>query len=419
LAFLSTLYNPNFRYKLALFSLFCIVAGMFVSRALMSIGMTLILAQFFLQPNYTQTLKHYYQDKVLSILLLILLAYLLSGFYSEDTASFWQRVTIKLPLLFMPLGFAALYQMPKKYFQHLLYFFLLLCFITALTSTGLYIANYELITESYKSAKVIPNIFNISHTRFSLMLVVAVFSSAYLLKEKYSLWHPAERYLLIVSGVFIAGFIHLLSVRSGLLAFYSILFILAASHTLLHKQYLKGLILTLFVLGMPVLAYFIFPTLQNKLSYMAEDVNSFLEGKNVTYYSDGNRLLSIKAGLELGKQHPILGLGIGDVEPAMFSYYEKNHPEIVPDRRLTPHNQFVYIFVGCGLVGLVLFCIAVFYPFMLRNTYYSLVFLALNVTAITSYLSEATLENQLGVCVFITFYLVGWACRLDPKPKHV
>jgi O-antigen ligase len=144
---------------------------------------------------------------------------------------------------------------------------------------------------------------------------------------------------------------------------------------------------------------------------MITDVGRFLKGEDVNQWSDGNRLLSIKIGIEIAKTNPLIGVGIGDLESEMSDYYSIHHPEIWKELQLTPHNQFVYVLATCGLIGLLIFIIVVFYPLTLSITYKSWLFLTVIVSILTSYISEATLENQLGVCLLITFYLIGWQCR--------
>jgi O-antigen ligase len=391
---------------------------MFASRAMMSIGMILIGLQFFLKEDLAQTTRIYYRDKILFVLSLVFFIYLTSGLYSEKTDVFLEKIAIKLPLLFMPLGFAALKEMPKKYFQNLLYCFLLLALFTAGTSICMLINDYDAIIESYKYAKVLPNIFGISHIRLSLMMVIAIFASFYLFRENYFFFHKSERYLLAFTGVFIFIFIHILSVRSGLLAFYACCFILTLSNTFLYKKYLIGIAILAIITLMPIVAYYTLPTVHNKVNYMATDVSRFIKGEGVNHWSDGNRLLSIKIGIEVGNTNSLIGVGVGDVQKEMFAYYKKYHRYVLKEFRLIPHNQFVYVYTGCGLIGLAVFLFASFYPFSKSITYHSTFFLSVLVTIISSYLSEATLENQLGVCLFITFYLIGWSCKPELKPEN-
>ena len=137
---------------------------------------------------------------------------------------------------------------------------------------------------------------------------------------------------------------------------------------------------------------------------MIIDVKRFIDGENVNHYSDGNRLLSIKLGLEIGNVNPILGIGIGDLEKEIFSKYENNYPEILPEVRLTPHNQYVYVYAACGAIGLLLFLISTLYPLFSKESYSNYLFLSIYIILLSSFLSEATIENQLGTAIFITFY---------------
>jgi len=384
-----------------------------MSRAMMSIGMILIGVQFFINSNYRQSLQNYYNQKSLFYLSLIFLTYFLSGLYSENTDAFFNRLLLKLPLLFIPLGFAALPDLPKNYLKNILYLFILLCLVAAISSIAIYISNFEAITESYKYAQVLPNIFGINHTRFSLMLVIALFSSLFLYQEKHFLFHKFEIHFIFITGIILLIFVHILSVRTGLLAFYGSLLILVVNYAIKTKKYLIGSLSVVFVLAMPIVAYFTVPTIKNKIEYMSVDVKRFINSESVDFYSDGNRLLSIKIGLALAQQNPLSGVGIGDIEGDMFSYYEKHHPEISPKNRLIPHNQFVYVFTACGITGLILFMWAIFYPFFSANTYSNTLFLTIIIVLLSSYISEATLENQLGVALFITFYSIGYYSKKE------
>ncbi len=392
---------------------------MFASRAMISIGMILIGVQFLLKENWAETIKIYVKDKVLFLLSFIFFVYFFGIIYSENMEEFWRKLVMKLPLLFMPLGFAALKEMSKKYFHHVLYAFVILSFITAAISVGIFIIDYSAIIESYKYAKVTPNIFNINHIRFSIMLVLAIFSAGYLIKENYFLVSKYEKYALIFMAVFIFTFLHILSVRSGLLAFYATCFVITIASMFIYKKYLIGTAVLLLIIIMPILAYFTIPTIQNKINYMALDISRFLKGEDVNHWSDGNRLLSLKIGLKVGTSNPIVGVGVGDVFDEMCYYYKKNHPEVLEKFRLIPHNQFLYVFAASGVIGLILFLYVSFFPFFLSITYRSIVFLALLVSILSSYISEATLENQLGVCLFITFYLIGWHCKPESKTEQL
>ena len=409
MAFISTKREPGFRYQFALWSLIFIIIGLFVSRAMMSIGMFAIGIQFFLKDDYKKTWEEFYKDKILFYLSLIFFLYLVSGLYSSDMKYYFERMSLKLPFLLMPLGFAALKGMPKRFFLHTLATFVLLVFIVAVGSMLMYMMNYKQITENYKYAKVIPVLFKLNHIRYSLMMAVAIFSAYYLYCHQYFIFNKkAERFFFIAAGGFILLFLHLLSVRSGLLAFYASLFVIIVVYIIHKKKYKKGIILLILLMITPIVMYVAVPTIRNKVNYMIKDVSMFMKGKGMNEYSDSNRLLSIKLGIELGNTSPLIGLGVGDVKNEIFKAYETNYPKVLPERRLIPHNQFVFIYMAIGGIGLLLFLFLTFYPLFQNKTYSGFLFLTCNTIFISSYLSEATLENQLGVSLFITFYLISY-----------
>ena len=147
--------------------------------------MIVIGVQFFLKPDISTTFRNFVKDKKLLYISLIFFLYMISGLYSSDMVYYMEKMNLKLPFLFMPLGFAALKEMPKRYFLNVLTVFVIFVFCVSFGSTINFIMNYAEITENYKSAKVIPLLFEINHIRFSLMLVLAVFSTVYLFSNNY------------------------------------------------------------------------------------------------------------------------------------------------------------------------------------------------------------------------------------------
>jgi O-antigen ligase len=424
LRLLYILRNPSFRFSLALISFLGIIIGMFASRAMMSIGMVLIGIQFFLKPDLKNTFLDFIKDRKLLFISLIFVLYLISGIYSSDMKYFTEKLMLKIPLLLMPLGFAALKDIPRQYLLHALAAFVILVFIASVASTVMYIMNFEEITENYKYAKVLPIIFGMNHIRFSLMLALAIFSSFFLYYKKYFVFDDKiEKFLFLGTGIFIFIFLHILSVRSGLLAFYISVFVIILSYIFQKKKYLNGIVLLSLMVITPILMYFAVPTIRNKIDYMIRDISIFMnmkgKGNKANDYSDSNRLLSIKLGIELGNTSPWIGLGLGDVRNEIFKAYTTKYPKVREDRRLIPHNQFVYVYMAVGGIGLLLFCFFCFYPLFLKSSYSGILFISTNTIFISSYLSESTLENQLGVYLFITFYLITYFIDRETNQQNL
>ena len=116
------------------------------------------------------------------------------------------------------------------------------------------------------------------------------------------------------------------------------------------------------------------------------------------------RLEFWKASIGIIREHWLTGVGTGDMNIAFQSQYEKMHSKLAPDQRWRSHNQFLSIFVGLGIFGLIWFLIAIFYPpLMVRRhgDFFTVIFM---IIALLSMLTEDTIESQTGVTFFAFFY---------------
>lgn len=154
--------------------------------------------------------------------------------------------------------------------------------------------------------------------------------------------------------------------------------------------------------------YFSVPTLKNKVEYSIVDITRFYKGETANNYSDGNRLLSFKLGIEVGSENPLFGVGVGDVRNKMMTKYKNDHPEISEENRLIPHNQFIFTYAATGIAGLLLFISFTFFPLFYKSSYNNILFLSITIIIVSSYLSEATIENQLGVGIYALFSLIAY-----------
>ena len=395
----------DWKNKWILICALTLIIGLYVSAALMSIGMIATALLLFTPGAFPQLYSNVKRQPLYILLFGIFVFYLVSGLYSTNLHYWGERLQIKLPYLLLPLSFATV-SLSKKTLYTILYVLFITVVIGAIGSLINFALNYEAIVESYLHAKVMPTPFNIGHIRFSLMSAFSALIGWVLYKDQFTFKWKIERYVLLGGGLFLVIFLHILSVRSGLLAFYAAAFVYLFMETVKNRN-LKQLVFSILFLGMISGAmYFLSPTLRNKANYMHKDVSRFKDGKNVNNYSDGNRLLSWKLGWRIGNKNPLIGVGIGDVLDEITHIYVTEYPEITENNRLIPHSQFVYIFAGCGLLGMLWFIAACLYPYLdprLRNT---ALFMVFNTIIVTSFISESTLEIQLGVALHLFFLML-------------
>lgn len=110
-----------------------------------------------------------------------------------------------------------------------------------------------------------------------------------------------------------------------------------------------------------------------------------------------------KTSMLIIAQHPLLGVGTGDMNIAFQRQYELMNSPLRPEFRWRSHNQFLSITVGFGLIGLIWLLIALFYPPLKSGRMTDYFYLMFFVIMFVSMLSEDTIETQAGVTIFAFF----------------
>ncbi len=352
-----------------------------------------------LSPNVFKKIPHIILEPSAGIFVFFFLLVLVSGVYSSDTDQWLERLRIKVPFLLLPLAFFIIKKPNERHVNLSLYFLWALMIGGAIVSVGLYLNDPEGITEAISRGKTMPTPFN--HIRFSLMTVFAVVCGYYLRRQKFVAKYAWEKWLQVAGTFLLIAFIHVWAIRSGLLALYLCLgAILLYEIWRTRKLVLLGSLLLLLP-ALPVVAYYTVPTFTNKVDYMLYDLGRFKEGDTAAY-SDARRLRSIMVSWEVGKQAKWFGVGYGDIKNKMGAYYKANYPELAEENSLDPHNQFLYVFVGLGFFGLAVFTWAVLYPLWLAWRWRNILFVCFNLIAITSFIPEYPVENQVGTAFYLT-----------------
>jgi len=385
--------------------LFCLLSfvGFVGSRAMASIGMIGILASVLLSNGIINTLKKYFQSKEMLALSLFFWLVFLSGTYSEHKSDWLEWVRIKLPYLALPLAFAPLKKLDERKFILLLYGFMLIFFISTAVVLGNYFLHYETITGSFRQGGTIPMPF--SHIRYTLMLAFSFFCGLYLMEKRYYIFSKNERWLQIVYCAFVFIALHILTVRSGLLALYLGLMYLAIDRIIRQRKFVIGITLILVIMSLPFAAYRWVPSFHNKIDYMNYDLSQYQKGE-INEYSDAMRILSMKIGWDIWLDNMWLGVGAGDLKSETDKSYIQNYPQISEYNWRLPHNQFIWVLASTGIIGLVLFLTAFFFPFLVNGNFKFWLLTVFYLMIFSSFFTEDTVEEQIGTGFYIIFLLV-------------
>ncbi len=333
---------------------------------------------------------------------------LVGAFYSDDTAYWLTRIRIKLPFVLFPMAFFLLPSISRHCYHRVHLALLIVMSISTLPIIWSMVLEYDQILLRLQQGRPIATPGN--HIRYSLLVALSSISGFLLCRRGIPL-SPLIKKLSFVLSVGLVLFLHVLAVRSGLLALYLMGLVL-----ILRQVYKKGLnlktgLLMLSLLAIPWVAYQSIPSLQSRVHYMFEDVSKYQEQK-WNAYSDAERMLSIKAGVLIGADHWLIGVGPGDLKDAMRTFFYEHFDK---DSFILPHNQFVTVFAANGIIGLFLFILCLFVPLWSNKHYRNEWYLSAYIAILASLLVENTFETSMGVAIFIFFILTGLNHMKNPR----
>jgi len=384
------------------------LTGLFVSRALLSMGMMLFLLTTLLHANIGAQLQNFLRRPFLVGMSLLFAVTLLSGLWSGDKSEWAEIVRIKLPLLLFPIAFAGDWRLSPTWWQRLAAAFLLATLLAVGWSLWQYGQQAAVIHEGYLRAKIIPTPMENDHIRFS-WLVAAAAAVAFVLALESR--RKSHRVMMVFLLVLFSVYLHMLSVRTGLFSLY-LFFLVAGTWLLREKRRWKTAALAAALLvALPLAAYLFFPTFQNRVRYNLHDISMLKEGYQPGS-NDGNRLRSIHAGWDILKEHPF-GVGAGDVIHETRRWYDKHIPGMQAADRLYPHSEWMIYGAAAGWPGIIIFSLAMLLP-LLERTRCRYFWIALNGMAAFSFLFDIGLEVQFGVFIYACTVLWWWKWLQQP-----
>lgn len=347
------------------------------------------------------------QNKIVLLFCLVFFLYAGSSLLTDfdfNSAYAAGSVLLKIPFLLLPPAILFLPRLSTKRYHSLLWIFMLFSFFIGVKSVvyfGLYSAE---VLSLIDSSETIP--LPLNHVRFSLMLCLAIFFAGYLFLKKVYFVHRFEVYFNGFCTVFLFFFLHLLAVRSGLLAFYVLVASLLVVWGWRTRRFklvfgsLAGLLL------MPVLAYFLLSPFRGKVKNTLTDLSGVQHEYFANFQSITARIFSYKVALEVIQENPVLGVGVGNLERETQLVYIQNYREIKPEWRLKPHNQFLFSLVAFGGVGTLVFLLAMYGVLVEKRFRSDVVLMGQFLILTVSFVFESTLETQLGANFSLCFLIL-------------
>lgn len=393
---------PNDRRTVFIFvTLLAMLAALFVSRAALSVSMMAFIAATCVHRNFFHQLRVFFKSPVPAGMGLLFLVPLVSGLWSSDLDEWSDIIRIKLPLLFLPLAFSGSWQLQQRQWQLLAYCMVLLLVLGSAWSLVQYLQNSAALHEGYLRAKVMATPLGNDHVRFSWLVSSGILLCLLLLPGS----SRKKTTMLLLATGWLVVYLHVLAARTGLASFY----LVAAGYLLwmlVQKKRVKAALpLLAALLLLPVLAWLVLPTFQNRLRYFIYEYPYIHSGAYLPGANDGNRVQSYRAGWHLLCTHP-LGVGAGDVYATVNRWYDAHVPHMAAGDRLYPSSEWLLYGGAAGWPGLLLFTVALLLPFLYPPPRNRLQWRLLHLTLAGSLAIDIGLEVQYGV--FLYSFIVLW-----------
>lgn len=331
----------------------------------------------------------------------LFLIILLSAFQTEDWSYWWERLRIRLPFLILGLSGMMLPGLPQRRLHAILA--LLLGFMT-LTCLGVGI-NYLMHADVIQAAMIRGHSIPVprNHIRFSLLLAMSILGGIELIRTRYTYRWSWERKAIIFATVFLVFMLHFLSVRTGILAFYGGAILLGFWVGIRSRKVWIPLVLFAGFATLLWGSYHVLPSLKSKIDYMRYDLAMHRQGEG-GQYADSGRIVSLKTGLKIFSSHPWIGIGVGNLRQEVNRLFKEDYPDYAEP--LTPHNQFIYVMAGTGIVGLGLFLYFFFGPLFISGNFRAPLLLSFYGLTGTAFLLEHTIENSMGTGFVVLFLIL-------------
>ncbi len=391
---------PATRSEWIVYLLYLLVfIGFSTLRLIISISVIALIAYGLFSSDIRRTLKTYFSRPSYWLLSLYFLVILFSGINSDNKPQWLAFLQLKLPYLLLPIAFCGLPKINRELLYKILLAFTGCMFLSAMAVMFNYWLHYPEIKQMIIEGSHIPTPY--SHIRYTLLLVFTFFSCLWL-------WEQGEskhRHLLLIPAAALFIVIHVLSSRSGWVALYAGLLFYMPAFIYRSRQYVLGLSLIALIVISPYVLYHYVESFKTKIDYMhyalSPEVNLPIEKS-----SDGMRQASWRTGVELIKRNTLWGVGVGDLLAESKSVSRELFPNIASDEaRKMPHNEFIWIWAATGVFGFLAYCIAFFFP-LVTFIKRSWLFVVLHIIFFTSFMTEPSLEEQIGTTFYLLFLLI-------------
>lgn len=254
--------------------------------------------------------------------------------------------------------------------------------------------------------KFVEDSTNTHSTYFGIFIIFCLYIIGEILFDKHKKF--ILKILLVLIGAGLLAWLSMLSVRGPLIAFFvGLLAVMVFKHRNLKYIFasIAGslLILTTLYMSVPSMKLRVDEVIENKFSLPEE-------GKDPLKFNSTNvRLGSFYCSLEIFKEQPLTGVGVGDVQQKLDDCYQSKIGAVIYNwNTYNNHNQYFYFADAAGIFGLLAFGCFVFYLIGLSIRRRDAIGIFFFVSASLLFMSENVLYRSDGITYFavIGFFII-------------
>jgi hypothetical protein len=380
------------------------LGGLFFSRAILSLSQVVwaiwICIDIFKNGRLTNTLPAW------SVWVMVI------GLLGCWQAPFtWSHFDYLLTLLMYPIAFHVCSRVSSQTLQK----WIIYCGIAAGVGILYALVQYSKTSAQWQQAyglgKSLPTFMDTDHVRFGIFLSGT--AMLVLLLTKFSIRTRILICILLVASIAFMA-VRTAWVSTSIIAICFLVFLSLSKRK--SKQLLKLGLLCMALFAMAVAAYQLFPTVQQKWAYTQYDWKQYTGDTSNMRYSDGaRRIINTLAYKEITEKGTA-NKGWAGIAPTLQQSFEQAFPQ-TPVTFRWPFNQWLFWWMGAGLLGMLLFTGWMFYPILrgIQKKQWTPVAWTLAIAA--SCLVESTLSLQYGVWMHAWIGAIAWQLQ-DLSPAN-
>ena len=367
------------------------------------------------------------ERKYIWFMLAFAIIMLLSTIFSDNRADGFRAIQLRLPLFLFPISLGLIHITKVQRNKVLLGCSLIVTF-SCLVSLVYAISRYAATSNTAWLYNDALSYFIGQQSIYTALLVnISIYVFA---------WHlfftsatRVQKTWLATAIAFLFIISYLLASRNMMLILYTTTVIFTFYIILTKKKYREGLALLVGMIIAGTLILKFFPQTVNRFRELAFTQFNFQSQAKESHYADeltpeqwngaNFRLAAWQCGWELFKEHPVIGVGLGDKKDELLKIYEEKQFHFAIKTNKNVHNNYLDILFSMGVAALLLFLTGwIFLPAFAAIYNRDMLALLILITFTLAMVTENYFDRSIGAILF-GFYICFMLTPMRSRKRHM